>query len=80
MKTTANELAVTCLEELQKACDSEMETITDSKIQKAIESLVSLDVLPQTIQVCVGITKKTCLERVKQWIESHVTLGQWCQL
>lgn len=72
----ANQLAAVCLQELQESCDREIESISSPKIRGAVDALASLDILPQTKEVCVGIAKKTCLERVKQWVNSHVTLGK----
>lgn len=73
MKIKANELAINCLEELKQKCDDEVNEISKDRIEKAVDSL--LEVLPQTRKVCIGITQKSCLDRVKQWIDSHITLG-----
>lgn len=69
------ELAALCIKELQIICDSEIEKIASSRIQSAMESLVGLDILPQTKKVCVSLSKRSCIERVTQWVTSHVTLG-----
>ncbi|XP_008194510.1 codanin-1 isoform X2 [Tribolium castaneum] len=73
LKQKANQFATDCLNELQVACEREIKKITQNKIRNGIESLLAMDVLPQTRDVCVGITEKMCLERVRQWLEAHVT-------
>ncbi|XP_044260960.1 codanin-1 [Tribolium madens] len=74
LKLKANQFATECLQEFQEVCESEIEKILDSKVKNGVEALLAMDVLPQTREVCVGITRKMCRERVRQWVEAHVTI------
>ncbi|XP_050315737.1 codanin-1 [Anthonomus grandis grandis] len=57
-----------------KTLQEETEKISCKKIPSAIDSLLPVDTLEITKNICIRITNKMYTERVKQWIDSHVTL------
>ncbi|KAJ8982233.1 hypothetical protein NQ317_013535 [Molorchus minor] len=68
LKTKANQLAQTNLKTLKDACEKESMDIMNAKIGPAIDNLLAID-------VCCAIATKTCHDRTRQWINSHVTLS-----
>ncbi|XP_018572391.1 codanin-1 [Anoplophora glabripennis] len=73
LKSKVNQMTHSSLQTLKENCDAEVSTITSERIPTCIANLLSVDVLPQTRNVCVSIATRMCAERVQQWINSHVT-------
>ncbi|XP_076255015.1 codanin-1 like protein dlt [Rhynchophorus ferrugineus] len=76
-KTTLKKQAITLahnsLEQFMKLCDNEVSNITKVKITGSIENLLPLDTLTEMKEVCVDFSIKMCIERVRQWLATHVT-------
>ncbi|KAJ8939318.1 hypothetical protein NQ314_011176 [Rhamnusium bicolor] len=75
LKTKVSQMAQSSLRSLRESCEKEVYSVAKEKIPTSIDSLLAIDVLPQTKGVCIAIATKMCVERVRQWISSHVTLS-----
>lgn len=54
-----------------------MRKVTSERVRASVGSLLALDVLPQTKEACTSIAGRMCVERVEEWISSHVVVGKW---
>ncbi|KAF2904562.1 hypothetical protein ILUMI_01609 [Ignelater luminosus] len=73
--TETSRLANSSLNALREHIDKELKSFSNARIASAVDSLLAMDVLTQTKDVCVSIATRLCRERVQQWINSHVNLG-----
>lgn len=64
-----------CLKNLKNYCSDQVEIMIEERVETCIALLLSAEELPEVKRVCVWITKRMCLERVNQWINSHVNPG-----
>jgi len=75
LKKKYTSLAQQHLSTFLQICELEIQKISSDKISPSIDSLLPIDTLDETKNVCVGIADKMYKERVKQWVNSHVTLS-----
>ncbi|KAJ8916530.1 hypothetical protein NQ315_000172 [Exocentrus adspersus] len=75
LRSKMNQTALSSLQALREACGKEVLSLTKARVGPSISNLLSVDVLPQTRDVCVSITTRMCVERVQQWVNSHITVA-----
>lgn len=75
LKNKINDLIDQYLKQLQEICTAESEKLTKDRIAASIDALLAIDELEQTKDTCVMITKRLCIDRIQQWLHSHVNLG-----
>ncbi|CAG9815027.1 unnamed protein product [Phaedon cochleariae] len=75
LKSQVTQMAQKQLSTLLDRCKTEVTGILCGKIPPSIDSLLAIDTLPQTKNACVSISAKICKERIKQWMNAHVTLS-----
>lgn len=63
------------LQSLKEKCDAGALDIMRERVPPSVANLLSVDVLPQTRDVCISITSRMCAERVRQWTNTHVTVA-----
>lgn len=68
-------MAQSNLQSLMENCEVEVSDITKKRVPFSVVNLLSIDVLPQTKNVCITITSRMCMERVQQWLKTHVTIA-----
>lgn len=75
LKSKISQMAQSSLQSLKENCEVEVAEITKQRIPLSVTNLLSVDVMPQTRDVCVAVTTRMCMERVRQWLNSHVTVA-----
>ncbi|XP_046742766.1 uncharacterized protein LOC124409280 isoform X2 [Diprion similis] len=61
--------------ELKTHCEADILEMCESRTMKSIDSLLAEDTLPSVKQMCSQIAVRIATERVKNWIQSHITDG-----
>lgn len=74
-KSFSTRYANDCVKDLKELCDKNVDKIIEETIPTTIQCLLSVDVLKQTQNICISLCKKMCLERINQWITSHVNIS-----
>lgn len=74
-KIQGDQIAQKYLGLLKSRCYESTSAILKEKIPPCMESLLAIDTLSHTKTTCVSITVRTCKDRVKQWIDSHVNIS-----
>lgn len=75
LKNKINDLSAIYLKELQEICAKETENLTSERIPLSLNALLAVDELEQTKKTCCIITRRLCMDRVQQWLDSHVNIG-----
>ncbi|XP_060532788.1 codanin-1 isoform X3 [Cylas formicarius] len=57
------------------SCEEIASRISREKIPPSMDGLLVLDVLPGTKKFCVDVASRMYADRVRQWVNSHVTVG-----
>ncbi|XP_046616913.1 codanin-1 [Neodiprion virginianus] len=71
MQSIASNLSL----ELKTHCEADILAMCESRTMKSIDSLLAEDTLPSVKQICSQIAVRMATERVKNWIQSHITDG-----
>ncbi|KAG5895355.1 hypothetical protein JTB14_003152 [Gonioctena quinquepunctata] len=74
LKAKVSQMASTSLSALLKKCHEDVSAILSEKLPASIDTLLAIDSLNQTKTACVSIAARMCKERVKQWLNMHVTI------
>lgn len=75
LNAKSNEFALQSLMKLKEICHREVNAIVKDKITASISGLLPLDVLQQTKNACTSIATRMCVERIEEWTNSHLILG-----
>ncbi|XP_011502578.1 PREDICTED: codanin-1 [Ceratosolen solmsi marchali] len=67
-----NTLSVKASENIKKKCDQIIQTICEYRVIQSIESLLSEDCSKPVKNMCVKIAIRLAMERIDQWIHSHI--------
>lgn len=70
-----NTLATNVSKELKEQCEKTIPAICEARIATSIESLLAEDSLTPVKEMCVKITTRMAMERIHQWIQSHIVGG-----
>ncbi|KAI4480255.1 hypothetical protein M0804_010253 [Polistes exclamans] len=68
-------LASTASKDLKEQCDRIIPQFCESRIVKSIESLLAEDSLVPVKEMCIKIAYRVAMERINQWIQSHIVGG-----
>lgn len=61
--------------ELKTQCELDVLGMCESRITKSIDSLLAEDTVPSVKKMCSEIAIRMASERIKNWIQSHITGG-----
>ncbi|XP_030754792.1 codanin-1 [Sitophilus oryzae] len=73
LKKKASSFVEGFVRDFLRDCNEAMYEIAEKKIHGCIDNLLPLDALEEIKNVCVGFTYKMYVERVKQWLATHVS-------
>lgn len=68
-------LASIASKDLKEQCDRSIPQFCESRIVKSIESLLAEDSLVPVKEMCIKIAYRVAMERINQWIQSHIVGG-----
>ncbi|XP_014486058.1 PREDICTED: codanin-1 isoform X2 [Dinoponera quadriceps] len=71
MNTLANNVS----KELKEQCEKMIPAICEARVATSIESLLAEDSLAPVKEMCTKITTRIAMERIYQWIQSHIVGG-----
>lgn len=71
MNTLANNVS----KELKEQCEKTIPSICEVRVATSIESLLAEDSLTPVKEMCIKITTRMAMERIYQWIQSHIVGG-----
>lgn len=75
MTTDMNTLATNMSKELKEQCEISIPGICELRVTKCIESLLAEDSLTPVKEMCAKIATRLAMERIYQWIQSHIVGG-----
>lgn len=67
-----NILANNASRELKDQCEKTIPAICETRVTASIESLLAEDSLTAVKEMCIKIATRTAMERINQWIQSHI--------
>lgn len=67
-----NTLANNASKELKDQCEKTIPAICETRIEGSIESLLAEDSLISVKEMCIKIATRMSMERINQWIQSHI--------
>ncbi|TGZ37582.1 Codanin-1, partial [Temnothorax longispinosus] len=67
-----NTLANNASRELKDQCEKTIPTICETRVATSIESLLAEDSLTSVKEMCIKIATRMAMERINQWIQSHI--------
>ncbi|XP_024875772.1 codanin-1 [Temnothorax curvispinosus] len=67
-----NTLANNASRELKDQCEKTIPTICETRVAASIESLLAEDSLTSVKEMCIKIATRMAMERINQWIQSHI--------
>jgi len=67
-----NTLANNASRELKDQCEKTIPAICEARIVTSIESLLAEDSLTAVKEMCIKIAIRMAMERINQWIQSHI--------
>ncbi|KAL0112710.1 hypothetical protein PUN28_012167 [Cardiocondyla obscurior] len=67
-----NTLANNASRELKDQCEKTIPAICETRVATSIESLLAEDSLTAVKEMCIKITTRMAMERINQWIQSHI--------
>ncbi|XP_076239408.1 codanin-1 like protein dlt isoform X2 [Calliopsis andreniformis] len=70
-----NTLATHMSKELKDQCEMSIPAICEVRVAKSIESLLAEDSLVSVKDMCIKIATRLAIERIHQWIQSHIVGG-----
>ncbi|KAK2584047.1 hypothetical protein KPH14_006497 [Odynerus spinipes] len=70
-----NLLAHSASKNLKEQCEKSIPQLCENRIVKSIESLLAEDSLVSVKDMCIKIAIRIALERINQWIQSHIVGG-----
>lgn len=70
-----NTLAHNVSKELKEQCEKTIPLICEARVATSIESLLAEDSLTPVKEMCIKITTRMAMERIYQWIQSHIVGG-----
>lgn len=70
-----NTLAANTSKELKDQCETSIPTICEARVARSIDSLLAEDSLVSVKEMCVKIATRLAIERIHQWIQSHIVGG-----
>ncbi|KOC68849.1 Codanin-1 [Habropoda laboriosa] len=70
-----NILAIKMSKELREQCEATIPGICELRVIKSIESLLAEDSLISVKEMCIKIATRLAMERIHQWIQSHIVGG-----
>ncbi|XP_068987367.1 codanin-1 isoform X1 [Bombus flavifrons] len=73
--TDMNTLAMNMSKELKEQCEISIPGICELRVTKCIESLLAEDSLTPVKEMCAKIATRLAMERIHQWIQSHIVGG-----
>ncbi|XP_032667198.1 codanin-1 isoform X1 [Odontomachus brunneus] len=68
-------LAHNVSKELKEQCEKTIPLICEARVATSIESLLAEDSLTPVKEMCIKITTRMAMERIYQWIQSHIVGG-----
>lgn len=71
MNTLANNMS----KDLKDQCEKTIPAICEMRVTTSIESLLAEDSLMPVKKMCVKIATRIAIERINQWIQSHIVGG-----
>lgn len=75
MVNEMNTLAANTSKELKDQCETSIPTICEARVARSIDSLLAEDSLVSVKEMCVKIATRLAIERIHQWIQSHIVGG-----
>ncbi|KAF5292664.1 hypothetical protein FQR65_LT11216 [Abscondita terminalis] len=66
------DFAVVCLENLKNSIENAVQIKIEQRVTSAIDALLATAVLKETKELCVAIAKRTCTDRVLDWVHTHI--------
>lgn len=70
-----NTLATNMSKELKDQCEASIPGICELRVTKCMESLLAEDSLTSVKEMCTKIATRLAMERIHQWIQSHIVGG-----
>ncbi|CAK9815252.1 CDAN1 [Anthophora quadrimaculata] len=70
-----NILAINMSKELREQCEASIPEICELRVTKSIDSLLAEDSLTSVKEMCTKIATRLAIERIHQWIQSHIVGG-----
>ncbi|XP_011869063.1 PREDICTED: codanin-1 [Vollenhovia emeryi] len=67
-----NTLASNASRELKDQCEKTIPAICEARVAASMESLLAEDSLAPVKEMCIKITTRMAMERINQWIQSHI--------
>jgi len=67
-----NTLANNASRELKDQCEKTIPAICETRVTASIESLLAEDSLTAVKEMCIKIATRMAMERINQWIQSHI--------
>lgn len=67
-----NKLANNASRELKDQCEKTISAICETRVVTSIESLLAEDSLTAVKEMCIKIATRMAMERINQWIQSHI--------
>ncbi|XP_043668252.1 codanin-1 [Vespula pensylvanica] len=68
-------LAAAASKNLKEQCERSIPQLCENRIVKSIESLLAEDSLLPVKEMCIKIAIRIAIERINQWIQSHIVGG-----
>ncbi|XP_006625046.1 codanin-1 [Apis dorsata] len=75
VSTHMNTLATNMSKELKDQCEASIPGICELRVTKCMESLLAEDSLTSVKEMCTKIATRLAMERIHQWIQSHIVGG-----
>lgn len=75
LSSEMNSLAFSASKDLKEQCEKNILQFCENRIVKSIESLLAEDSLMSVKKMCIKIAIRTAMERINQWIQSHIVGG-----
>lgn len=73
--TNINTLAMNMSKELKDQCEASIPGICELRVTKCIDALLAEDSLTPVKEMCAKIATRLAMERIHQWIQSHIVGG-----